>query len=423
MEYTSFLSVYSAIHLSSVGTRVVLKKKINGRILDEAVQESMHRYPYFRRKLKRMGESIQVVPNDKPVAVYEKEESPRKLCSKETNEHLCLIEYRDNEIYFFISHMLAGGCGIGPWVRTIIYQYITKAEKVTLNAEGVWSAKSLPKKDERKFPKLEELPRVTPLHQYNPADSFFPIMDYELTAKCPERYEKRCTCIKVKSDEFMEFCRSHDGSPSALTAVFLLRSLRKVWTYKEAGVLSVCVAHNSRKDVGCPESTCDILRSVHIKYTKEMEGFDTKKLCTCARGMIIAQTTCENSIADARADLITLEEIENQETLEEKVDYALKHPSSVLKIADTGAVSYTGQSDWGELGQYIEELNPVTGGHLVVEIVYMDGSFYLSFQEVLKDTLYLENFLKEFDDEGISYKVTGSFILQFPEVCKDFLNE
>lgn len=423
MEYSSFISVYEAVGNSNItiGIRVICKKEVNGDELQKAVDKAMHRFPYYKRKLLVQNNRISVEANEKPVVVYKKEGEPHLLACEEVNDHLCSVQYYGNEIVFYMSHILAGGCGTFPWVITCMYQYISQTENIYLDVPGLYHPDGLPGADERKFPSLEELPDAAPMHEYNYTDSYFPVEDYMLSMKDPAQSDNKYTSIKVKVSDILAHNKTNDGSPASLLAILLLRSLRKVCSATEKPVLSIKIAHNSRADLGCPNTTCDLTRAAHLRYTGKIESWDTEKQCTCARGMIIAQTMPENSIADAKYDLNRLIETEKLPTIQDKIEYNTKNRFSTVRVMDTCTVSYTGKMEWGDLCNYIDEVSIMTGGHIMIEVSHFGDVYFISFQELLKDRPYLKNFLDEFDKEGIPYEIAGVYKRELPEISKQIL--
>ena len=109
----------------TIRAKVTMKEDVDIAILRHAVNVATKRYPYFMVKLHINEEGAYVLePNDAEIAVIETSEKNPDLCSEEINEHLLYVDTEDKDIYFNISHSIAGGKGVLPWIKTCIYQYV-----------------------------------------------------------------------------------------------------------------------------------------------------------------------------------------------------------------------------------------------------------------------------------------------------------
>ena len=145
---------------TSIRVVVEMTEEVDGDILADAANIAIKRYPYFSVSVERGKSKFVLNHNDRPIVVMKTKNPSPFLGSEEVNYHLNYIDYSDNSIYFNMSHSIAGGCGIIPWIKSVLYQYITNKYGVTLDAAGI----NLPDSDflpgEFAFPMPEELPDV-----------------------------------------------------------------------------------------------------------------------------------------------------------------------------------------------------------------------------------------------------------------------
>ena len=103
--------------------RVQLDEKVDEKLLNEAAQEAIGRFPYFSVKIGLdEKQNYRLDPNDRPIAVLPEGDKRLLLGSEEVNEHLFAITYRDDTIWFNCSHSICGGFGILFWIKTTLYQ-------------------------------------------------------------------------------------------------------------------------------------------------------------------------------------------------------------------------------------------------------------------------------------------------------------
>ena len=99
------------------------------------------------------------------------------------------------------------------------------------------------------------------------------------------------------------------------------------------------------------------------------------------------------------------EGIDAKKTFPEKAEYALTNSLMRADVTDTFTVSYVGNLRWGGLADYIESVNSITDGHLMLEVNSLPDKFCISFEQFTDDKKYLNAFLQVLDEEGISYTV------------------
>lgn len=413
-QYTSEILPYDIGKINyTVRILLHLTEEVDSAYLEKAVQKAMTRYPYFSKQLIRQGEEYLIVDNKRPVAVYENKGETRTLNSAGVNFHMVSVDYSGNTLGFNASHILAGGCGLFEWIKTVLYCYLSECYSVELKVENI----KLPGEDfvagERDFLDINNLPEVETIGMDKIPNGEMPMGEYMLAFTNPEKAYNGYYRFEFLQKDLMSKAKSSDASPATLLSALMFRMLYKAWPDKKLPITGQ-LAHNYRSEVGCPNSTCDIVRQIRIPYPDKLADAPLEKLCTISRGSVIIQSQPENAINDGRKVLKRMAEVDKLKTLEEKVAYCQNHRILASEKTHSYNVSYTGQTQWGDMSQYIESGEIITDGHIMLEVMSMDDKFYVTFQQVLKDTPYVDGFRKELEAENIPYKVTGPFPKNLP---------
>ena len=134
--------------------------------------------------------------------------------------------------------------------------------------------------------------------------------------------------------------------------------------------------------------------------------------------MVFAQTTDEMALAGlANQNGITRMIISNQSD-EERVA-AAEMIDEMTKDFTSATVSYVGKLNYPEAEKYIRDFRLWTrgiGGAIVIEISAVSGKFTLDFIQPFADPMFVNAFLKEFDENGITYDLRDVMNLETPNV-------
>ena len=398
----------------NVRIRVELKENVDGKLLSETANKVIKRYPYFSVQVAVDGAGKYVIePNERPIIVAETRFPNYPLGSEEVNYHMASIDYMENIIFFNVSHSLAGASGILPWVKSVLYEYITEKHGISLDSSGINLTDSELLPGETAFPCWEAVKDAEPFGEYKGGSGHFLTMDYREAAQNPGAGGNGYYCIEIGQTELMKYVRANDASPGTIVSVFMFKALDSVFG-EDIPVITCGMAHNFKDLVNCPNTYEDLTRTIHIKYTRDMSDWPTDKLGTTTRGMVMMQSQKENAVYDLKKLMEYHKRIDSFPTLEEKREFCRTQGKFIGDVRDTFNVSYVGKSDWGSLEPYIKSVYTVANGHLNVEINSCNDMFYLCFHQVVNNKGYFEAFLKVLDEEGIKYKVTGFFERNLP---------
>lgn len=396
-----------------------LREDINPAILDDAVKEASARYTYFLKRLVRVGESYEIVDNDLPVVVYDNTDELRPLNHESNNYHLISVAYSGKAIHFTISHMLAGGCGHIEWVRTVLYLYLSKKHGVELHVDGIWLPGDEIPEAERQFLTWEGLEAANDgtgldIESVREAENGkLAVLDYALGITFPKLTKKVYYRFEFPLKEFMEKARSVEASPSVLLAGLMFMALRNVWPNRKNDIQAM-ITNNYRAEVGLPQTTCDLVRYIHVKYPEKLEDATLDKVCTVTRGQVILQSDKSFALRDAAHVLSRIETVDDLPTLKEKKKYCQRNGLYGPIVTDSYQVSYLGKTEWGDMAPYIEAGDVVTEGHLMLEVLSLPDRFYATLQQEVSEEKYKDAFVETLDAEGIVYHITGPINKRIP---------
>jgi hypothetical protein len=96
----------------NIRLKLVMRDEVDPAALHTAAQKAFKRFPYYAKEIRidKTG-SIDLIPNDRPLAVTPTRSGHPVLGGPEANYHLCSIDYQDDTIFFNMYHGLCGGCG------------------------------------------------------------------------------------------------------------------------------------------------------------------------------------------------------------------------------------------------------------------------------------------------------------------------
>lgn len=396
-----------------------LSEAVDAGVLNDAVQRAATRYPYFKKRLVREGDSYKIVDNDQSLVVYDCTNGVRSLNHESVNHHLISVGYSGETIEFAISHMLAGACGLVEWVKTVLYLYLSAKYGVELQVDGVRLPGEEIPETERQFISKEVLEAadddnvldISAVSEFSNGEA--PLLDYLRGFVLPQFNKRVYYRFEFPQKEFMEKARGLEASPAVLLSALMFKALCKLWPDRNNDIQGM-MAHNYRAEVGLPETICDLIRYIHIRYPAELVDAPLDKMCTVARGQVILQSEKAFALRDAKTVLDRIEAVDGIPNLDAKKIFCMLNPMYGTQVLDSYQVSYVGRTQWGDMLPYITAGDIVTEGHLMVEVLSLGDRFCATLQQEVADKHYKDAFMEVLDAEGIVYTVTDAIEKRLP---------
>jgi len=371
-------------HQNIMGVILSLRDPVDGEALRRAVEEMRERFPYFYVKAADSGDGLIPVPNDLPMTVRNTWE-PIRLHSEASNGHLAAWKYEGRRLAFEIHHALTDGTGVMPYIRSILFLYLSKVTGQTFDPAGFrLPGDAIPESETgNPFSEADVDSVEAPLYKKKPIPDFFRLTDTKDT-------DKTVFYMKFSEAQVMQHCRDYDSSPNVIVSVLLAKAARR-WDpgCEKTVTVSVCVDHKAM--LGNHDNYRMFTGEAILDFPKERDMEDLPKACTIARGQLMLQAQPENSLWEIKQMKRRLP------------------PASPDIAQDSICVSYVNSRSFGPLDPYIEELYVVTSltkiTDILCEITCINHHFFLAFMQPYSSEAYFRCFLKELDAAGISCEV------------------
>ena len=385
----------------SIRVEIRMKDPIDPEALAGAVRETMKRYSYFSVQVEREGEDLVLAPNARPVVVYGGEEI-LPLGSEAVNRHLVAVNYRGSEMNLMISHIITDGGGFYPFMKTLLYYYITKAYGKAIDAKGIYLAEDPMYPDEtgNPFPE-EDMKGAEPLWQ-NRNQPFFRLRDggYVKDTK------KTIYRLRINEAQAMQFNFDNDGSPCAMVSALLARAIWAVHPEETRDLVSA-VSFNLRPGLRAGRNHHMLSNALQLHYPNRLRDVNVTRLCTCTRGMITLQSQPENVLyyAEQQRKRVqeALERLPDAQSRREWFGRAALEDS----VNNTFNVSYVGKFGNPDIESRMETMYAVTDGatwqSVFLEISAISGWFDISFLQGFSSDVYYRAFLEQLEMHGLGY--------------------
>ncbi|MBQ1310486.1 MAG: hypothetical protein IIY55_01460 [Blautia sp.] len=401
----------------TVRVKVELSEPVEENLLKQAAQEAMTRFPYYSVRVGLdEGENYILLPNDRPVPVLPEKNERLLLGSEELAGHLFALTWKGESIWFNWAHCMCGGFGAMFWIKTTLYQYLTKKYGPLRAPADLKAVGSAVDEAEYALPDPDSFPADDPLKRYEEGDSKVGLLTDILYFVNPFANDVYYYEVELDSKAFMEYARKIDGTPNSVLSAMMLKTTVRYFPEMKNWHISAKIADDYRKDLGCGKSYRDFVRFIHVKYDWEMGDESIEKLNQRARGAIIAQMQPENSFEWYRKMLENREGIDSQPDLKSKIQYAQNHSIYKSDARDTYMISYVGQTDWGGMAEYIRSIYTITDGNLMLEVNALPGKFCVSFQLLKNDRKPLDLFCEVLREENLPFTVSDCYVRNMPDL-------
>lgn len=399
-----------------VRAKVTMKNDVDLKVLADAVNKATDRYPYFKKRVTVNDEGAYVLmDNHLPVVVMPTQKKAPPTGSKEVNGHMLYVDAEAKDIYFTISHSLAGGKGIQPWIMTCIYQYVTEKYQANIQAPKIRKPDMPFLPTEESEPQLSMLPNEAPIVSKNFPKAATLIRDYLNGFANPFAKKEQYYVFTVSQKDFLELCGLSDSSVASLITALHFKAFNKILPEKDS-IIRAGLAHNPCAAMGIPDAHGDFLSHIFVDYKREMADYGIEKLGTITRGQMIVQSDETCSAVEVRKNLQMYDAIDHIQGLKEKRKYAKKHNTSLGKgsVHGTYHINYTGYYDWGELAEYVESLVFIVDGHMICEVSAVGDKIFFADMALVNADKYIRALESVLSELNIPYKLEGPFPKNLP---------
>ncbi|MCQ2050500.1 MAG: hypothetical protein MJZ22_05830 [Candidatus Saccharibacteria bacterium] len=404
------LYAISALVTYCVRIKVQMKDVVDMECLRKAVNIATRRFPYFMVKLSIDEDGgYTFEPNTNDIAVLKTSSKNPAFGTKAVGCHFLYVDCEGKNIYFNISHALAGGKGIDPWFMACIYQYVVEKYGVHPNAPAILKPESplLPGETDEPTIEMTDGSLPYPIERFKNRKSL--LKDYLKSIFNPFVRSNEYFEIEFNQKDIMRLAKGNDSSVLSLFCIFMFKTMLKVFPNENQFVGESI--HNPASDLGIPHSYKNVLSQVLLNYKKSMKDWDMEKLGTVTRGSLLLQIDPLFSRNFIRREIQFYEEIDKISGLKGKKKYAKKYSSisGSDSFHGTYSISYSGYHDWGEIADYVDSFYVIVDGHQMLEISAIKDKIFCSFMQVIRTDKYINAFKKVLEENGIPYKIQGPF--------------
>lgn len=382
---------------------VTMRFSVDCKLLSEAVEKAMKRYPYFSVTPKRQGEQLVLQFNSKPVPVFPDDRTVT-LGTEQSNGHLLTFGCKENTIFLNASHFIADGMGINPLLYTVLYLYLSSA----YGNEGIDVSRirmpedSVPAEEHAyPFPEapIEYISRMLPEKK---SEAVYSLNDEAFDSEGLYAYH-----LRIPQKAMMSKAHTSDGSPVSFLTVMLYRAISQ--SDAELKLPVVChVQHQYRHLLKAPQSHHSLVNYIPVKLSVKAESWDIEKQNTAIRGQVILGSEKE---ADIIAVNHLLKAFPCSNCLADKQQAMAQFVRNSIRDKTFG-ISYVGKMDWCGMDKYVEDMHIYIGekqsrNTLLIEVLTIDEDFSLTFMQSGKGEKYLHAFIEQLKSCDIPVSLAG----------------
>ena len=394
----------------SMRFRIRLSDPIDADALRNAVDSVMKRYPYFCVRLLKKGEEFVFAENKSPVVIADTPKGA-ELNAAESNYHMISFSGYDNWIVMDIFHGLTDGIGAYEVIRTLLFYYCSRRYNKTLSEEGIRTTNDDIPLEEWECPVMKVVNLPTP-KRYEMPPALNPIVAANL------RTEEFATVYSVLTSEsdFMKFNRDNGGSPGTVVALLLSRSIAKLFP-DARDVIRIVMSVNQRKALRAPLAHQSLVGGALLEYGEDLRCLLLREQIKAYREMVSDQIQEEKVLAGISSTSGLTKMLLSKNTLEERIKIASSVDEMASRIG-TACVSYVGKANFGEAEKYAREFHTWSYNSLpiTIQISAVNGKFTFDFIQKFNSPIYINAFLKELNERGISYDFQDGVSMKLPNI-------
>ena len=411
--FTGIRPLYSSTkeNPNEIRLRIRMRDLIDPKVLRQAVDTTMQRYPYFCVELKKKDGQYIFIDNPRPVIITNSLHGV-DLNTEESNYHMVAFSWQDNWISMDIFHGLTDGTGAYEVIRTLLYYYCSERYGVELKEEGIRLAGDVISDEEWVDP--VEAATDLPVH---PRPEMPKALNPVEAAGLQEDTRKTVYSVAISESEFMRFNIENDGSPGTMVSLFLCRAIAKLYPEAEETIrIALCV--NQRGALHAPLAHQSLVGGVMLEYKEKLKNWPVSRQATAYRGMVFAQTQEETVLAGVNNLKGLTQMILSKETDQERLGVA-GYVNTMSNHILSGTVSYVGKADYKEAEKYIRDFRTWTtasANTICIEISAVNGRFVLDILQPFSSPFYVNSFLKELEENGITYDLQDVHELELPNI-------
>lgn len=331
-----------ASELAAIYFNLELTENINAAALQEAVNLTMARFPYFATKLEvtDSGDRYLLRSNSTPFVVYEQSDF-LPLNYTKANDYLMTICFSGTKLYLLFFHGLTDGLGANSFIKTLLYTYLCKSTGKKFECPNVMDVNSFSDSTEYcdLYQFLPELPKFQPFRFEEPFS--FPENQIDET-------RIRLYSIHVPLEILSSKSSQSEGSVSGLLSLILSRAIDAVHPNSAKPIVISCPA-DLRKMLNCENTLRNCNQSIKYVYSDKLKKYPLEQQLSMSKGMLYIQSIEEHHLPRYAKARDMLKKANETRTISEKKEIY----SDNSGLATVPIISYVGSFEAGECNDHI----------------------------------------------------------------------
>lgn len=402
-NFSGVTSLYRSSPHRAYVVEVELKNRIRGDMLQEAVDQTLQRMPYFADALTEKDGDFYYAVNPLPMEVAETKQL-RRVGGPETNWHCVDVTWWENTVSFSMFHALCDGLGLNLFIESVIYHYFCIRDDKKYDAKGIRTVGSPILPGEETDPFAQTYPVAEDFNMASFADKYYHL---------PEADEKPtdrmlAMPVRIREDDFMRFVKENKGTPTAMLHILMSHAVQTVHPENEQ-MIGALIPASSRKLLGAENTFKNCIGALRLPYRQEgMDKLSLLEQTQRAREMLRESKNPDmarflaNQLGGAvrKVGAVMHTYAERQAVL----DFSSKSNS------DTYMIDYVGSLNAGEYASEIIKTRYLATNltrnfnSMTIYLSATAGFFHLEVVRGFESSVYCDAFLEQLVKHGIAFE-------------------
>ena len=380
---------------------VSISTDVQGDLLQQAVDKTLERMPYYASTFVRKKGLYYYADNDLPFVVAESEK-PRVIGGALTNYHMLDVTFWKNRISFAMFHGVCDGLGFNRFIEAVLYHYFCLKDGKTYSDEGIVTEKT----------PYDPAERFDPFAEKTKADTkeLKKLADSEKSFRLPEfaHYEGSTMYsmpLLIKTEDFLKWCKSVSSSPAAGVSAIMTQAVARECDVQEGVIMSV-LPFSLRKFLHADKTFKNCVSAIFLPVKPaDAHALSTGELAARQREAMKAQMGEEMAkLLSSSINLIIHlgKKLPGHYLKNKLMAMSETHPQDTFFIDYVGGLKTNDYTDQITGVRYLNA-DPAFGSSFVI-MNETAGYFYINFTQNFNNDRYYRAFTAILDELGIPWE-------------------
>lgn len=401
--YYYFSGAYEGIQM-----QIHLKEDVDGKVLQKALDETLKVHPYLSWTVEEKNADFYYKETGKPVALFHSEKYP-ELGGEDIFGQLSAVVYYEKRIGLVFYHGLVDGVGARRALETLVYFYFSIKDGKQYPADGIMTkpADAYPTWNAEPYKQIYDVdPEIVDimLAEYEK----FPKNVFSLVGQKENSGDTNVIqVIKIPSDQFITYSKSHSISPSISLALLICKAIQSMHPDNK-DMIRVNIPISLRDALNISDTFRNTTGDVALFISPEdlkAENFDSAAIRARKELKDKMNPMRLRNMANSAMDFLAM--TGEYKTFKDKAELYETLPSPT---ADTIFISYMGKLQTSEYGNRVEgcDVASMPRDGFVFNIYDCGGFFNIVLTKKGQDTSFVEAFIDVCKDCDLEAKLAYS---------------